>query len=425
MNASSAKKDFLSTQEAVELLSIRKETLYAYVSRGLVRNMVGGKTNRSRLYLKEDLLRLQTRSRVRSGHAAVAASAMNLGDPIVPTGITDITPQGPQYRGRLAIDLAQQLVDFEQVAELLWTGLWHPDSIRWRTTEVAARPPLFLKSVKALDAQTQLIELFSVATLSQSFGRGALEDRLLAGHTLDAARQIFLTLVGCFGYIGPTRRYKAPSSRWNLAGNLLRAMGKTVAPEQLQLLNQALILLADHELSPGTLSARVAASSGSSLHSCLSAAMATSSGTEVAQVYGRIDAFLTAHGTQQRLISRTRHLLDNGLQVPGFEHPLYPQGDPRALFLLEQLRHSPSISCETKNVIRWIDFVQSQKGVHARHELALVVTCRSMGLAPQAPAAIFVLSRVAGWVAHILEQRLSGTLLRPRAKFIASSPAMG
>ena len=424
MNYSKVEKDFLSTQEAVDLLSIRKETLYAYVSRGLVRSMVGGNTNRSRIYLKEDLLRLQTRSRVRSGHAAVAASAMNLGDPIVPTGITEITPQGPKYRGRLAIDLAKQNVDFEQVAELLWTGLWHPNSIRWNSTEVALRPPLFLKNVKAADAKIQLIELFSAATLGQSFGRGALEDRLLAGNTLDAARQIFLILVGCFGYIGPTGQYKAPSSKWNLAGNLLHVMGKTASDEHQQLLNKALILLADHELSPGTLSSRVAASSGCSLHSCLSAAMATSSGTEVAQVYDRIEAFLNEHSTQKRLIARTQYLLDHGMQVPGFEHPLYPLGDPRAIFLLAQLRLSNSNSRETKNVIRWIDYVQSENGVHARHELAFVLTCRSMGLPPQAPAAIFVLSRVAGWVAHILEQRLSGTMLRPRAKFIANSPVV-
>lgn len=421
MDLNNLKKDFLTTQEAVNFLSIRKETLYAYVSRGLVKSMVGGTNNRMRLYLKEDLIRLQTRSRVRSGHAAVAASAMNLGDPIVPTGITEITPQGPKYRGHLAIDLAKQQVDFEQVAELLWTGLWHPNSIRWNSTEIVTHPPLILKNVKAIDAQTQLIEFFSAATLSQSFGRGALEDRLLAGNTLEAARQIFLTLVGCFGYIGPTSQYKAPSGRWNLAGNLLRIMGKTVSEEQRQLLNKALILLADHELSPGTLTARVAASSGCSLHSCLSAAIATSSGTEVAQVYGRIDAFLNEYPTQKRLISRTQHLLDNGLQVPGFEHPLYPLGDPRAIFLLEQLKVSKCISRETKNVIGWIDFVQSEKGFHARHELAFVVACRSIGLPPQAPAAIFVLSRVAGWVAHILEQRLSGTMLRPRAKFLANA----
>jgi citrate synthase len=52
-----------------------------------------------------------------------------------------------------------------------------------------------------------------------------------------------------------------------------------------------------------------------------------------------------------------------------------------------------------------------------RHELAVVLACKSMELPCGAPTALFVLARTAGWVSHILEQRLSNTLIRPRAKY--------
>ena len=102
-------KGYLSAREAAELLNIRKETLYAYVSRGMVRSVSDSGPSRARLYLRDDLERLRVKAGARGGHEAAAATAMNLGAPIVPTSITEITPQGPRYRGHLATDLVVEL----------------------------------------------------------------------------------------------------------------------------------------------------------------------------------------------------------------------------------------------------------------------------------------------------------------------------
>jgi citrate synthase len=66
--------------------------------------------------------------------------------------------------------------------------------------------------------------------------------------------------------------------------------------------------------------------------------------------------------------------------------------------------------------------MRTSAGLLPRQELALVVTARAMGLPRQATAALFVLGRLAGWVAHVQEQRADGTLLRPRAKFVKPVP---
>jgi len=74
-------KEYLSAHDAASFLDIRKETLYAYVSRGLVRSVLKGSTNRSKLYLLDDLERLRVRASARGGHEAAAATAMNLVPP--------------------------------------------------------------------------------------------------------------------------------------------------------------------------------------------------------------------------------------------------------------------------------------------------------------------------------------------------------
>ena len=114
--------DYLSRQEALAILGVKPQTLYAYVSRGLVRSVPqpGGRTG---YYLREDVDKLRAKSVARSGHGPAAASAMRWGEPVVGTSITEITDQGPRYRNHLALDLALGRHSFETVAELLWGGV--------------------------------------------------------------------------------------------------------------------------------------------------------------------------------------------------------------------------------------------------------------------------------------------------------------
>src|SRR3954469_4311514 len=111
--------ELLDSRAAAKLLGVELRTLYAYASRGLVRSVRGAR-GLKRMYAREDLERLKARSSARAGHGAVAAGALRWGEPVLDSAITEITPQGPAYRGRLATDLAAQGVAFENVAELLW-----------------------------------------------------------------------------------------------------------------------------------------------------------------------------------------------------------------------------------------------------------------------------------------------------------------
>src|SRR5947207_10726248 len=123
--APGAPAELVTAREAAKLLEIKLGSLYAYVSRGLVRG-VSGEGRKARLYLKADLDRLRARSDAHRGHAPVAAGALRWGEPVLDSAITGIDESGPLYRGHPAARLAADGVPFESVAELLWTGRCPP-----------------------------------------------------------------------------------------------------------------------------------------------------------------------------------------------------------------------------------------------------------------------------------------------------------
>src|SRR5438067_11190377 len=108
-NASRAGSDgpeseYMSAAEAARSLKVKPQTLYTYVSRGLIRSLAQ-LDQRSRLYYREDVEKMRARSEAR--HGASAEAAMRWGQPVVSTAITEITPDGPRYRGHAAVELAR------------------------------------------------------------------------------------------------------------------------------------------------------------------------------------------------------------------------------------------------------------------------------------------------------------------------------
>ncbi|ART61342.1 hypothetical protein CBP36_20435 (plasmid) [Acidovorax carolinensis] len=132
--------DLLTAREACKVLDIKQATLYTYVSRGLLKP-IRPPDSRSNLYRRAELEALLVRSSSHGGHAAAAAMAMRWGQPVLNTSITEITPQGPRYRGHLFEDLIRYPGVFENVAELLWSGVLPDDPHAWNVTPLRADVP--------------------------------------------------------------------------------------------------------------------------------------------------------------------------------------------------------------------------------------------------------------------------------------------
>jgi citrate synthase len=418
--------DYMSARDALAALGIRTQTLYAYVSRGWIRSLKQPGT-KERLYVRDDVERMLARQRARSGHGAVAAAAMNLGDPIIQTSITEISPEGPLYRGRPAIELARRGVAFESVAELLWTGRDPDDDVRWPVAPIPAEVARLVKNLPTKRPQEQLLEVFAMAVLALGMARGTINERVRFGNPTAAARQIMQVLTGCLGFVSAKHAFVPPRQSdprdagdpgERIVDHLARALGVPGTDENLAALNAILITLADHELAPATFVARVAASGGSTLHSCLVAALNAHAGMEIGRAHDRIDELLAA-GRGRKLVERVGEFQDKGLRPPGFGHPVYPRGDPRARYLIDLVRQRRRNGRRVSTMLECVDAVREKYGIHPRQDLAITIVVTALGLPSGAAGPAFGLARVAGWVAHVLEQRGTGTMLRPRARYVA------
>src|SRR5215216_3628368 len=112
---------YLSARRAAEELGISVATLYAYVSRGMIRSEAAGGSGRRRRYRAEDVRRLKERKARRRDPDAVVEDALSWGTPVLESEITLVSDDGLYYRGRDAVRLSAGST-VEEVAALIWTG---------------------------------------------------------------------------------------------------------------------------------------------------------------------------------------------------------------------------------------------------------------------------------------------------------------
>jgi citrate synthase len=177
---------------------------------------------------------------------------------------------------------------------------------------------------------------------------------------------------------------------------------------------RALVLLMDHELNSSTFAARVAASTGASLSACALAGLSTLSGPlHGAAVHGVLKFLRESVTVGARQAVRAR--LDEGRGLPGFGHPLYPEGDPRAVALLEAMQGP-------KELKALCDAARDASGQEANVDFAVAAMALTLNLTEEAPFAIFAVGRAVGWLGHAMEQIQTGSLIRPRARYIGPAP---
>lgn len=404
---------YLTARDVMRLLDIRPQTLYAYVSRGWI-SSVAQPGRKERLYSGDDVERVLSRSHARSGHGPVAAAAMNWGQPIITSQITELTAQGPLYRLRSAVELATQGAQYENVAELLWTGHWSSQPVRWPTAAV----PRFISEVTGtrLRSSDDLLELFALVAVRWGLAERASHAPVTdVNATLASGRALIQIMTGCFGCISRSRAFSPMKQGESVADALIRILEVPDTPENRHSLGAILVLFADHELSPGALAARVAAASSGTLYNCIAAAATAAAGALHARLYTSVEALLSSSRTMDGLLAKAFELQSAGQSIPGFgRHSVYREGDPRARLLLDIARQRSHRSPRLRAVVGFIERAQSLN-LYPRHELGVIALAEAMKLPAHSAGPLFVLARTAGWIAHVVEQRASRMELRPRA----------
>ncbi len=391
--------DYIGRGEACRLLEVKPQTLYAYVSRGLVRTAEASGTGRAGLYSRADVETLKARSRARRGHGAVAADAMRWGEPVLESAITRLGEDDIYYRGLPLRQLMQRRVSFERCAELIWSGMLPARDVVWSAAEAKAESP------KELTYQSLNVALANAA------GAEAVDSTL--DETLASVRGFLLSIVGG----GKVKR------EVSFAERLTTKLGAAKVEGASALLNAALVASADFELSASTFTARIAASTGGSVHACLQAGLAAFSGrvhgAQVDQAEALVAGLLAANDVNALAKTWGR---DHG-EVPGFGQKLYPKGDPRAEALAEALAEfatglSGAKAREQRELAAAARVIAKTTGLAPNLEWTLACIGRGLALKPGTSFAVFSLGRMVGWVAHVVEQRQQGYVLRPRAKYV-------
>jgi citrate synthase len=397
---------------AARHLGIAVRSLYAYVSRGQVRS-VPGERGRPRLYALSDVERLRVRRDARAGHGAVAAGALRWGEPVLDSAITAITPRGPAYRGRLAVELAAAGMAFENVAELLWSGYLPEAAIAWPR---AALPHAQIARLLGNEPRAPLAImplLIQIAALADRERGDLRPDALIAcGRRLipllAAALAAHAAQGTGFASAAVTRALGAGS----VAQIAVRALG--LSDDHEPVINRALVLLADHELNASSFTARIAASTDADPYACVAAALATLSGPKHGTASEAVARFAAQVGPPEAARAQVRALRKRGEVPPGFGHPLYPGGDPRAQLLLDAAARLP-LARQARTLLAIID---ATRDAAPNVDFALAVLTAALGVPATTGAGLFGVARAAGWLAHALEQRAAGHLLRPRARYI-------
>jgi citrate synthase len=388
----------LSARQAAARLGVSLPTLYAYVSRGQLRSEPDPADPRARLYPEAEVAALVRRKAHRQDPTRAAAEALDWGTPVLESALTQITPNGPAYRGRDVVALAHEET-FERVAALLWLD------------DLEAADPLFNRAwgeAKALPAPTTTLAhpwlpAFQHHLLAAAEGDLRAYDLTSAGIAATGARlleRLFLSLSG-----------SAHDRRTSLAGRLGSAWG---APAQA--LETALIACADHELNASSFTARVVAGAGATPYQAALGGLAALSGHRHGGSTLSGVALLREVGTPARAPEVITDRLRRGERLPGFGHPLYPQGDPRAPLLLGTLGEAGRGTFALAEAVSAV--VHEATGERPNLDLGLAALELGLALPNGAGLALFALGRTVGLVAHALEQAQSGMMIRPRARYV-------
>ncbi|MFE4702142.1 citrate synthase [Streptomyces sp. NPDC056738] len=398
----------LSTKETAELLGVKPETVYAYVSRGQLssRREPGG---RGSTFDTKEVEALARRNRREGG-----GSSSSGGELSVRTRITLIDKDRYYFRGVDATELAARY-SYEEIAEWLWTGeLRHGVTFTAPEATVAAAR----RSVDALPEHSGPTDRLRVAAIAAA-ASDPLRFDLSESAVLGTGRTLIPTLVAALPTVRHDHGDEGPLARrlWT------RLSGRAPDDASVRVLDTALGLLVDHDLAASTLAVRVAASARAHAYAAVSAGLGVLEGPLHGAASGLAHRLLLDVLDQGTAAPVVADELRAGRRVPGLGHRLYPGEDPRARALFALLEEVPGAAPALAAARDVVTTTARHAPLHANVDLALAVLTVSSGMPASAGETIFAVARTAGWIAHTLEEYAERPLrMRPSGHYVGERP---
>jgi citrate synthase len=392
----------LTAREAANRMGVKVETIYAYVSRGVLESHPG--RGRTRLFDARAVETLARRGRPRQSSRS---TSLNM---LIETGVTSLAADGVRYRGLLNAELARTHT-FEQVAHLLWLGALDPAHSPWRGEHHPTAPGLDLPNA------IRVIAAHALSHAPNDIGQSAHDVAAVGRHLIATMTDSLPKLSTRIPHLVIPNG--GSPFRSSIAGRLWGKLSVSAAtPSLLAVLNAALVLLADHELAASTLAVRVAASAHANPFAVVTTGLGVLSGTLHGGASRPARALLDdalARGAGAAVSA----LAGAGQRAPGFGHKVYVGIDPRADVVFDLLRRS----AEAHHVLAVADDVctevRKRFDREANIDFAMAAFTHVAAMPPDAAEAIMAISRTAGWLAHAIEEYREVPLrFRPRAQYV-------
>lgn len=385
----------LSTAETAARLGVARETVYAYVSRGVLHPELAD-DGRSSTFSADEV---DAYRRARRGKRERSDL-----DTTVVSSLTRIDDHRIYYRELDALAAARAGEPFEAIAAHLWN----------HTAEITAAPDVIARChhvQRRLPDHSPVIDRQRINVAVASACDPLRDDR---SHTT-AVRSAGSAIAAMVDGLVPQR---ATARHASVADRLLARLGEPRRTTRWRAAtNAALVLLADHDLAASTLAARVAASTRTDPYGVIAAGLGALTGP--------------LHGTASAIAARLlRDALSRGAAaavadalrstaLTGWGHALYPNGDPRAIVLFDYVADAAA-SHRAVTVVEDVGaMVADRVGQQPNIDFALGAFCALAELPDDSGAALFATARSAGWIAHALEEYEEAPLrFRPRARYV-------
>ncbi|MFU8875760.1 citrate/2-methylcitrate synthase [Micromonospora sp. SL4-19] len=376
-----SKDPLLTTADVALRLRVKPETIYAYVSRGLLPRVKAPGERISRFRLT-DVERLAARTQATRPERDAA--------PAMRTATTLIAYGRLHYRGLDAAKLAP-VTPFEQVAHWLWTGEWHGDGF-------AASPEVLDSTRRAsshLPAQARLFDRLPVI-VSVASAMDPLRFDLAPATVTALAPGLLSTMVDALPFAAKATPDGSLAARlWS------RLTVGPPSPAGLRALNATLVLLADHDLAASTIAVRVAASTRANPYAAVLAGLGALDGPMHGAIGSSVHRMVEA-ARREGASAAIAEWLRTG-RLPGFGHSLYPEGDPRGAALLDLLADLP-IEGDLRRAVDDLTATAARRNALPNVDFAVAVLAHATGMGPGASEVIFAIARTAGWIAHLVEE---------------------
>ena len=335
------------------------------------------------------------------------------------------------YRGYTIDDLARD-ASFEEVLYLLWHGHLPDRSELDAFSEAMSAERELDEDVLALienlasQDENPMAALRTAVSALSAYDSDAGADPQDREANLRKGRRITAkipTIIAAFTRLRDGQDPVAPREELGHAENFLYMLNGEEPDDVLaETFDMALVLHADHGLNASTFSSMVVSSTLADLHSAIPAGIGALSGS----LHGGanqdvMEALLELDESGKEPVTWVEDKLEAGERVPGFGHRVYNVKDPRARILSEK---SQALG-EAAGSLKWFEYstdieewMAENKGLAPNVDFYSASTYYQMGIPVDIYTPIFAMSRVGGWIAHVLEQYDDNRLIRPRGRYI-------